>query len=57
MPSYGQKQKPAGVNKSPMQKPLGKRTMESKNENIEPSLSIDNITYKGNANLLAQIKK
>ena len=57
MPTYGEKQKPAGVNKSPMQKPLGERTMESKNENIEPSLSIDNITYKGNANLLAQIKK
>ena len=57
MPNYGEQQKPAGVNKSPMQKPLGKRTMESKNENIEPSLSIDNITYKGNANLLAQIKK
>ncbi len=28
MPTYGEKQKPAGVNKSPMQKPLGKRTMK-----------------------------
>lgn len=56
MPTYGQKQKPAGVNKSPMQKPLGKRTMESRNENIEPSLSIDNCVYKGNAALNAQKK-
>ena len=28
MPSQGEQQKPAGVNKSPMQKPLGKRVME-----------------------------
>ena len=57
MPTYGEKQKPAGINKSPMQKPLGKRTMESRNTNIKPSLSIDNIPYKGNANLLAQNKQ
>ena len=53
MPTYGAKQNPAGVNKSPMQKPLGKRVMESKNVNIKPSLIIDNITYKGNAVLNA----
>lgn len=53
MPIHGEKQKPAGVNKSSKQKPLGKRTMDSKNINIESSLSIDNITYKGNAVLNA----
>ena len=57
MPTYGEKQKPAGVNKSPMQKPLGKRVMDSRNVNIEPSLSIDNCPYKGNPALNAQIKK
>tara|TARA_R110002020_G_scaffold208195_1_gene413871 strand:- start:309 stop:482 length:174 start_codon:yes stop_codon:yes gene_type:complete len=57
MPSYGEQQKPAGVNKSPMQKPLGRRTMQSRNTTIKPSLSIDNCVYKGNANLLAQRKK
>ena len=53
MPTYGEKQKPAGVNKSPMQKPLGKRVMESKNVNIKSSLTIDNIPYEGNAVLNA----
>lgn len=56
MPTQGEQQNPAGVNKSPMQKPLGKRTMESKNVNIKPSLSIDNVPYKGNAALNAQKK-
>ena len=56
MPTYGEKQKPAGVNKSPMQKPLGKRVMESRNTNIKSSLSIDNCAYKGNAVLNAQNK-
>ena len=53
MPTYGEKQKPAGINKSPMQKPLGKRVMESKNDNIKSSLTIDNIPYEGNAVLNA----
>ncbi|MBC8436715.1 hypothetical protein H8D85_00160 [bacterium] len=57
MPNYGEQQKPAGVNKSPMQKPLGKRVMESRNSTIKSSLSIDNCPYKGNAVLNAQIKK
>ena len=56
MPTYGEQQKPAGVNKSPMQKPLGKRVMDSRNVNIQPSLSIDNCPYKGNAVLNAQNK-
>ena len=54
MPTYGEQQKPAGVNKSPAQKPLGKRVMESRNETIESTLSIDNVPYKGNAALNAQ---
>ena len=57
MPTYGEQQKPAGVNKSPRQKPLGRRVMKSRNTNIKSNLSIDNVTYTGNPNLLAQIKK
>ena len=54
MPTYGEQQKPAGVNKSPMQKPIGKRVMESKNSTIKPSLIIDNPPYGGNGALNAQ---
>ena len=49
MPSYGETQQPAGVDKSPAMKPLGKRTMESRNRLVKSSLSIDNCPYKGNA--------
>jgi hypothetical protein len=48
MPTYGETQKPAGVDKSPANKPLGKRVMESRSRLIKPSLSIDNCPYKGN---------
>ena len=48
MPTYGKAQQPAGVDKSPAQKPLGRRTMDSRDVNIETSLIIDNIPYKGN---------
>ena len=55
MPSYGEKQKPAGVdlgNKLPMPKT---RVMVSNNSTITPTLKrIDNIPYKGNAVLNAQ---
>ncbi len=34
--------------------PVGKRMMESRDENIEVDLDIDPVPYKGNANLLAQ---
>jgi hypothetical protein len=54
MPSYGEKQQPAGKNISPAMKPLGKRTMNSRSTTIKSSLSIDNCTYKGNAVLNAQ---
>ena len=53
MPTYGEQQKSAGVNKSPANKPVGRRTMDSRNTNIETSLIIDNVPYKGNAALNA----
>ena len=48
MPTYGETQKPAGVDKSPAKKPLGTREMESRQTNIEPTLRIDDVPYKGN---------
>ena len=54
MPSYGEKQQPAGNDISPAIKPLGKRTMESRNSTIKSSLSVENCVYKGNAVLNAQ---
>jgi len=55
MPSYGEKQKPAGV-KLYCGKPIvGTRVMKSNNSTITPTLKkIDNIPYKGNPALLAQ---
>ena len=55
MPSYGEKQKPAGKKLSCGCKPLGTRIMMSNNSTITPTLNkIDNIEYKGNPALLAQ---
>ena len=57
MPSYGEKQKPAGFAKPcGCAKPAGLRSMVSKNENIAPDLYIENPEYKGNPVLNAQIK-
>ena len=53
MPTQGQEQKPAGVNRSPVIKPLGTREMESRQTNIDSTLRIDNCPYKGNAALNA----
>ena len=53
MPTYGETQKPAGVDKSPAKKPLGRRTMDSRDVNIETSLIIGEVQYKGNAVLNA----
>jgi len=55
MPSYGETQKTAGVKlKTPDRlNRVEKRSMLSRNMDIETSLTIDNIPYKGNANLLA----
>jgi len=54
MPSYGEKQKPAGKKLKCNQKPLGTRIMVSNNSTIMPTLRhIDNIEYKGNAVLNA----
>lgn len=56
MPSYGEKQMPAGVDKSPMKmKGGGMMTMQSRNMAIKPSLRIDtDCEYKGNPVLNAQ---
>ena len=54
MPTYGEKQNPAGIDKSKAPKILGKRVMESRDDAIEPTLIIDNVPYKGNAVLNAQ---
>tara|TARA_R100000027_G_C2172566_1_gene71312 strand:- start:304 stop:474 length:171 start_codon:yes stop_codon:yes gene_type:complete len=54
MPSYGEKQKSAGVKLPCGCKPLGTRVMKSNNSTITPMLKkIDNIAYKGNAVLNA----
>tara|TARA_R100000231_G_C5222044_1_gene133854 strand:- start:350 stop:517 length:168 start_codon:yes stop_codon:yes gene_type:complete len=54
MPNIGEYQAPAGKNISPALKPLGKRTMSSRNTTIKSSLSVNNCEYKGNAVLNAQ---
>ena len=54
MPSYGQKQKPAGKKIDCGCGAVGTRMMVSNNENISTTLRIDNIPYKGNPVLLAQ---
>ena len=57
MPSYGQKQKPAGVELKNQCKPIvGTRNMVSNNMTVVPTLrQIDNIPYKVvNPKLLAQ---
>ena len=53
MPSYGEKQKSAGIDISPANKPLGERKMVSNNTTIKTTLKIDNCEYKGNAVLNA----
>jgi len=56
MPSYGEKQIPAGVELPCPErcKPVGTRVMRSNNAVITPTLKrIDNIPYKGNAVLNA----
>ncbi len=54
MPSYGEKQKPAGVDKSPAAKNIGVRKMKSINSNVACDLYIDAPEYKGNPTLNAQ---
>jgi hypothetical protein len=56
MPEQGQYQQPAGVKLPCGCKPLGTRVMKSNNAVITPTLKrIDNIAYKGNAVLNAQM--
>lgn len=54
MPSYGKKQKPAGVVLQKEKPVIGKRVMTSKDKSITNSLVIDNVVYKGNPALEAQ---
>ena len=54
MPSYGEKQNPAGKNISPAIKPLGTRKMVSNNAMLKSTLVINNCGHKGNPALLAQ---
>lgn len=54
MPSYGEKQKPAGKDISPAHKEIGRRNMVSNNAMLKSTLSIDNCENKGNPALLAQ---
>tara|TARA_R100000908_G_C3750478_1_gene145109 strand:+ start:2106 stop:2279 length:174 start_codon:yes stop_codon:yes gene_type:complete len=54
MPSYGEKQQPAGYAKKCGCGPVGTRVMMSNKSNVTPVLkTIDNIPYKGNAVLNA----
>ncbi len=55
MPSYGEKQKSAGVKLDTPKRcmPVGERTMRSRLSNIAPGLTINNIPYTGNAALEA----
>ena len=53
MPSYGEKQMPAGIVRSIAKPILGSRTMKSKDGTIMPAMTVDNWTYKGNAVLNA----
>jgi len=53
MPSYGEKQMPAGIVRSIAKPILGSRTMKSKDGTIIPAMTVDNCTYKGNAVLNA----
>ena len=54
MPSYGEKQKPAGKVLNTAKPIVGTRVMKSNNTTIIPTLrQIDNIPYKGNAVLNA----
>ena len=58
MPSYGMKQKPAGVKCECRLKPIsGTRKMEPNNKAVKPTLKIDSPMYKGNAALEAQKQK
>ena len=55
MPSYGEKQKPAGKKLNSGKPIVGTRVMKSNNSTIKPTLGgISNCEYKGNATLNAQ---
>lgn len=54
MPSYGEKQKSAGIPLGGAKPIVGTRVMKSNNTTVIPTLrQIDNVPYKGNAVLNA----
>ena len=53
MPTYGEKQIPAGVNKTKPAKPGCTRAMVSRDRTIKTTLIIKDPAYKGNAVLNA----
>ncbi len=53
MPSYGEKQKPAGVKLECGCKSMGPRSMESRDKTISTALKLEPVQYKGNAVLNA----
>ena len=54
MPSYGEKQMPAGVVRDIAKPILSSRTMKSNTGTIMPAITIDNCTYRGKAVLNAK---
>ena len=57
MPSYGEKQKPAGIKLPCGSKPLGERKMVSRNSTIKTTLKIDNIPHKLQSNAVLNANK
>ncbi len=57
MPSYGEKQKPAGIKLPCGSKELGTRNMKSRNTNVTSSLKIDNIPHKLQSNAVLNANK
>ncbi len=53
MPAYGEKQIPAGVNKTRPGKPCNTKSMVSRDRTIKTTLVIQDPVYKGNAVLNA----
>jgi len=57
MPSYGEKQKSAGVDLTKPAKKLGTRNMKSRNSNVASSLKIANIPHKLQSNAVLNANK
>ena len=57
MPSYGEKQKTAGINLTKPAKKLGERKMVSRDSTIKTTLKIDNIPHKLQSNAVLNANK